>query len=80
LLDVLRARPAEAVSIAWIDDDTDREALSVLMPHVREMRAPGDNPTVFVCFDRACREPVSDPEVLGKLLDEAFEPPVEGFS
>ncbi|MFO8112020.1 MAG: thioredoxin domain-containing protein [Desulfosalsimonadaceae bacterium] len=80
LTDVIRAYPREAVSPAWIDGEADRDILSVHMPHVKEMESPGNRPRVFVCFDRTCQAPVTEPEMLKSVLDKAFEFPLQGVS
>ncbi len=79
MMDVIRSRPREAVSLAWIRDDRDRDVLAGYMPHVAHMHSQEDAPAVFVCFDQTCREAVSDPESLGEILDAALESPVKDF-
>jgi uncharacterized protein len=76
VINVLRSYPREVVFPVWVVDQPGKDLLSKHMPHVKDMNNPDDKPLVFVCFDRMCREPVSDPLKLADLLDTAFESPL----
>ena len=77
LLEAVRWFPPETVQLTLIGNETDRDRLAGRMPHIRNMEVGRKGEVAaYVCYDQACREPVSDPDGLDRLLREAFDPPL----
>jgi uncharacterized protein YyaL (SSP411 family) len=62
-----RFRPFDEVLVA---DEATRAALAKVAPFTAALRPIDDAPTAYVCVDRACRLPVTDPAALAAQLDE----------
>jgi len=54
--------------VARVADGDERDALVALVPLVRGRRALGGRATAYVCRDRVCRLPTSDPAVFADQL------------
>ncbi len=54
--------------VARVADGDEREALSALVPLARGRRALGGRATAYVCRNRVCRLPTSDPAVFAELI------------
>ena len=54
--------------VARVEDGVERDALAALVPLVRGRRALGGRATAYVCLDRVCRLPTSDPAVFAEQL------------
>ena len=61
------ARPGDELVVV---DDGDRAALAALAPFTASLRPQGGRATAYVCVDRACRLPVSDPVAFAAQLAE----------
>jgi len=67
LTSVLRRPADQPRQMILIEPDRQPEVARVL-PHVAAMRPPDGRAVAYVCKDFACREPVSDPAALERLL------------
>ena len=67
LLDVLRSvyLPRKVILLKHAGN---AEALTTIAPFTKEMEAPNDVPTVYVCENFQCHQPVTDPEALRAVL------------
>lgn len=68
LLDVLRKRflPHKVVLLA---DESSRDRLAAWQPAIASMQGLQGRPAAYVCENFVCREPVSEPEELARLLE-----------
>jgi uncharacterized protein YyaL (SSP411 family) len=56
------------------DSSADMTRWSTLAPWLASMRPRSDRATAYVCFDFTCREPVTEPKALDRLLEDAAAP------
>jgi uncharacterized protein YyaL (SSP411 family) len=62
-----------AVTVS-LDPTTDLSRWSKVAPWLASMRPRDDRATAYVCVDFTCREPVTDPAALDRLLEDAAAP------
>ncbi len=68
------ARFAPAAVVVPITSDEQQNRLAATLPWLAAMRTRGDAATAYVCHDFVCREPVTDPQALDRLLSAGVAP------
>ncbi|MFO7559495.1 MAG: thioredoxin domain-containing protein [Desulfobacterales bacterium] len=58
-------------TILLVDGEDKRESLSGYLEIMKHIQLVNERPVAYVCFDHACREPVTDPAKLVELLEAA---------
>ncbi len=73
MIATLRSYPMDNMQIVLIGDDNERQKLYPYLAGTAEIIVPAEGATAYVCVDHACRNPVNDPETLGRLLADIFD-------
>lgn len=68
LLEQLRAQFLPNRILALVCEGEELERASALVPLLRGKKAQGDQAVAYLCEDKTCRQPTSDPEEFGRQL------------
>ena len=55
--------------VMLVDNDTTQDRLAQYLPFIASVKKIDDKTTAYVCTDKTCKPPVTDPEAVKKLLN-----------